>query len=104
NKYFQPKKYNPLELIYGDAFEYVMNTKERYDIVIVDVFIEDNVPKQFMRQDFVEALDRILSLDGILFFNKMVNTLRNKNEAEKLHSLCTITMGKTSVEKVQVNS
>lgn len=99
-KYFDPEQYSPLELIHGDAFEYIMNTKNRYDIIIVDIFIEDNVPERFMKSDFIQKLNDVLSNDGILFYNKMVNTSNQKKEVEKLYSLCTEILGDVRVEKI----
>ena len=38
NKYFGLNQIDNLELIVDDAFEYVLKTKEKYDLIVIDIF------------------------------------------------------------------
>lgn len=103
NEYFDPKRYEPLNLIHDDALKFVMNTKDQYDIIIMDVSIENNTPYKFMQKQFIGALSKILSPQGIIFYNKAIESSKHLNEAVKLHVLCNKILGETIVEKNWIN-
>jgi spermidine synthase len=64
NSFDNPK----LSLIIADAFEYVKNTKELYDVAIIDVPdpLESGPAHKIFTKEFYEYLKNILSPDGIL--------------------------------------
>ncbi len=43
-KYFRLNEYKNLKIEIADAFEYIKNTKQQLDLIIVDLFIRDIVP------------------------------------------------------------
>src|SRR5690606_16943954 len=53
HQYFDMYKYTNLKLINDDAYEFVKNTKEVFDLVVVDIFIEDQVPEIFASNAFL---------------------------------------------------
>lgn len=101
-KYFDINQFQPLTIHQYDAFEFVMNCKEAYDMIIMDVFIEDEVSEKFLQQDFVNALGSVLSSKGILFYNIMVHTPEYKQRAEQLHNKCNKVLGQMNTEKITV--
>lgn len=58
-----------LKIITGDAYNYVMDTKERFDLTIIDVFIDLHVPEAFYKPAFWEAMTRLVTLNGFVLFN-----------------------------------
>lgn len=101
-KYFDINQFQPLTIHQYDAFEFVMNCKEVYDLIIMDVFIEDEVSEKFLQQDFVNALGAILSPKGILFYNIMVHTPEYRQRAEQLRNKCNKALRRTNTEKIIV--
>ncbi len=75
---FKIKQYEPLELIISDAFEFVGQTNSSYGLIIVDVFIDLDVPLQFYSIKFWEHIARILKKDGTVIFNAGVLTANEK--------------------------
>jgi len=77
-----------------DALEFVKNCKSTYDLIIVDLFIDSQVPSQFLTVEFCNYLSRILNGEGTILYNlgiKVINEstqhlvvdyFRNNNEFE----------------------
>lgn len=79
------KKYNPftspaLNLICADAYDYVMNCKEQFELINVDIFVDDVTPPQFEKEEFLVNLKKLLSKNGLLIFSRYYY----KNEHKKL--------------------
>lgn len=56
-----------LKIHHQDALLFVENCSSTYDLIIVDLFIDDLVPKQFLTETFCNQLLRIAS--GYVLFN-----------------------------------
>lgn len=64
---------NGLKLICADAFEFVKSSSETYDLIIVDLFIDSEVPEPFYSHKFWEAIVNLLNQDGNVLFNAGLN-------------------------------
>lgn len=72
NDYFQLDKIPNLEIVIDDAFEYVLKTKLKYDLIIIDIF-QDTVMPNFLFEDFfIQRINSLLNLNGFILFNTMV--------------------------------
>jgi len=60
-----------------DAINYLFETNSQFDLIIIDVFIQDEVPHVFFQLDFLQRLQKRLSQDQGVLFNCMVDK-RNK--------------------------
>lgn len=70
--YFQLNEIQNLEIIIDDAFEFVLKTKEKYDLIIIDIF-QDTVMPNFLFEDFfTDRLNAILAPNGVVLFNTMI--------------------------------
>jgi spermidine synthase len=103
NEYFKLNEIQNLEIIIDDAFEFVLKTKDRYDLIIIDVFQDTTMPNFLFEQFFVNRICFLLKSKGIVLFNTMCLTAahnsRNKNYIEefndshyKIHSIPRIEM------------
>lgn len=52
-----------------DAFTYVQNNPSKFDLIIVDLFIDAIVPKQFYSAEFWTNTFSLLSKKGSILFN-----------------------------------
>ena len=50
-KYFGLGSYNNVSIVNDDAFEFVLKTKEKYDLIIIDIFQDTTMPN-FLFEDF----------------------------------------------------
>lgn len=83
-KYFNANKLSNTELFCDDAFNFLLNNNDSYDLIIVDLFVEDNVPVKFLKRDFAILLDKHLQENGFLFFNKVNNTIKKQLETSRM--------------------
>lgn len=58
-----------LQIIQHDASEYLKSNNEKYDLVIADLFIDDQIPSQFYSKSFCDNLVRAIASRGTLIFN-----------------------------------
>ena len=82
NQYFKLNEITTLEIIIADAFEFVLKTKETYDLIIIDIF-QDTVMPNFLFEDFfINRINALLNLNGFILFNTMV--INTKQEERNL--------------------
>ena len=79
NKYVISEIKSKVDLVCADAFQFVMNCKEKYDLITVDVFLDDVIPASFEKDEFLNRLSSILSDDGLIFYNRLSH---NKKDIE----------------------
>ncbi|KAB1158062.1 spermidine synthase [Flavobacterium luteum] len=72
NTYFKLDKIPNLEICIDDAFEFVLKTKNQYNLIIIDVFQDTKMPNFLFERFFTDRLDIILSNFGIILFNTMI--------------------------------
>jgi spermidine synthase len=83
-KYFNLNTYGDLNIVNMDAFEFVKKNKEVYDIIVIDLYINDVVPGIFHSKEFVSNLRKCSHSNTIVLFNKMLNNKTAKHEYGKL--------------------
>lgn len=86
NKYFGLDKIQNLEIVIDDAFEFVLKTKEKYDLIIIDIFQDTKMPNFLFENFFTDRLYAILNTKGTILFNTMILTTENhkRNETYKV--------------------
>lgn len=77
-KYALPEIESPLELHCTDAYTFVFSTESRFDLICMDVFLDDQIPDEFTQTDFLEALRNLLLPGGILLYNRLSATDEDK--------------------------
>jgi len=89
-KYFGLDKIKNLEIVVGDAIDYVENPDPqspvtshqspvasrqspitKYDLVLVDLYQGKEYPKRAEKDAFINALKEILAKDGVVIFNRL---------------------------------
>jgi len=67
----------------ADALDFVANCKKEFDLVIVDIFIDNRVPNQFYSTKFCENVLKLISSKGNLIFNLGLDK-KSINERKKV--------------------
>ncbi|UUC44522.1 spermidine synthase [Flavobacterium cerinum] len=71
-KYFEIDQIPNFTIVLDDAFEFVLKTREKYDLIIIDVF-QDTVMPNFLFEDFfINRVNYLLNVNGFILFNTMV--------------------------------
>lgn len=79
-KFFSIDAIPNFTIVIDDAFEFVLKTKEKYDLIIIDVF-QDTVMPNFLFEDFfINRVNFLLNVNGFILFNTMV---LNENQKER---------------------
>lgn len=71
---FQIKEHEPLDLLCEDALEYVNRSGEKFGLIIIDIFIDLEVPLPFYSPEFWKHIPRLLEDGGTVLFNAGINT------------------------------
>lgn len=72
NEYFNLDQIKQLEVVIDDAFEFVLKTKEKYDLIIIDIFEDTHMPNFLFEKFFVDRVCTILKDNGFVLFNTMI--------------------------------
>lgn len=86
NKYFELDKIPNLEIFVEDAFEFVLRTKETYDLIIIDIFQDTTMPSFLFQDFFINHINILLKENGFILFNTMVITEKDKQRNEEYKS------------------
>lgn len=72
NEYFKLNEIPNLDVVIGDAFEFVLKTKDRYDLIIIDIFQDTTMPNFLFEKYFIERIGFLLKTKGFILFNTMI--------------------------------
>lgn len=82
NKYFKLNTIPNLEMVIDDAFEFVLKTKSKYDLIIIDIFQDTTMPNFLFEDFFINRINFLLNTNGFILFNTMV--INKKDEDRNL--------------------
>lgn len=74
NKFTLPTLSSPINIIHEDALIFVEKCMQQFDLVVVDLFLDDLVPTQFETVDFLQKTAALLHPNGLLVFNRLSDT------------------------------
>jgi spermidine synthase len=83
HEYFGLGGYSNVDIVCMDAEEYARQATQRFSLIIIDLFIDNEVPEQFTRLPFLEDCRRILSTTGTIVFNFIASN-SSQGESYKL--------------------
>ncbi|MFV8356129.1 spermidine synthase [Flavobacterium sp. XS1P32] len=82
NTYFKLDEIKNLTIVIDDAFEFVLKTKAKYDLIIIDIFQDTTMPNFLFETFFTNRVCSLLKSRGFILFNTMLlndsQNLRNK--------------------------
>lgn len=95
-KYFKLDEIKNLELHLDDAFEFVLKTKNNYDLIIIDIFQDTKMPNFLFEDFFINRINFLLNPEGFILFNTMVinekDRIRNLDYRKKFNGNYSIRM------------
>jgi spermidine synthase len=78
NEYFHLNQIQNLEIVIDDAFEFVLKTKDKYDLIIIDIFQDIRMPNFLFEKFFIDRICYLLNPKGFILFNTMVLSDKQK--------------------------
>ncbi|MDT8411722.1 MAG: fused MFS/spermidine synthase [Vicingaceae bacterium] len=88
-KYFKLGDYPNLKLVNEDAFVFVSNTTETYDLIAIDIFKDVMVPERFISTVFFDNIKKRLNPKGVVIFNFVRFDFETKQQVKKIEQLLT---------------
>ena len=82
-----------------DAFEFIKANTIVFDLIIVDLYIDLNVPDQFLSIEFWEAIVKAKSSKGFIIFNASVGKTGTTSNLENVTSFLSSKVFKISVHQ-----
>ncbi len=73
---------SPIETIVADAEAFVAQDSRTYDFILVDLFVDDEVPAQFDSLAFLEALEDRMDGGSCLITNRLAYNLHDREASE----------------------
>jgi spermidine synthase len=87
-KYFNTDRFNKLNIICADAYDYLESNDDKYDLIVIDIYQDITVPEKFETNKFIELVHNHLSDKGLMVFNKVAATQKLFNEYLLLRNNC----------------
>lgn len=90
NQYFNLNHIKQLEVVIDDAFEFVLKTKDKYNLIIIDIFEDTNMPNFLFEKFFLDRICTLLKEDGFILFNTMIldeaHNVRNRKYISEVNN------------------
>lgn len=93
-KYFGLRTYPNLHIIIEDAFVFVANTNETYDLIVIDIFEDLIVPACFLTPAFFENIKKRLHPKGVVLFNFVSFDFETKQQVKNIEQLLATVFSK----------
>ena len=77
-KYFGLNQYKNVEIIIEDAFEFVLKSKNKYDLIVIEIFQDTKMPNFLFEDFFINRVNVILNVNGFILFNTMVLDFKDR--------------------------
>lgn len=84
--YFNLNRFKHLRIVQDDALHYVEHCKATFGMIIIDLFIDDHVPEPFTSESFLQQLNSLLTAEGFLLFNMIVQRQGQAEQFQTLHN------------------
>ena len=99
-KYFNIDSYEKTTIICDTALNYVTNTNQKFDLVIIDVYVDLDVPNEVESIEFLEKLKLTLNQNGIVMFNKLTPTKSYRKQIPELSNLYKEVFGNIELHRI----
>lgn len=85
NKYTIPYIDSEIKIICEDATEFVNSCNNKFDLITVDLFLDDIIPDRFKQASFLGKLKKMISKDGLILYNHLAYTKEDLTEANTFY-------------------
>lgn len=71
SKYVMDDLASDVEIIQTDAWSYIQQSSVRYDLICIDIFVDDKIPTIFLSEEFLKSVQENICTTGLLIFNHL---------------------------------
>ncbi len=102
-KHFHIDRQPGLEIVTADALEYVATAQATFDLAVVDLFIDAEIPPAFQTAEFLRAVRDRLNPGGLLVYNRMAHNEAARARAADFERLLAVSLGGAMSMRVEDN-
>jgi spermidine synthase len=99
-KYFKDDPGENIDLIHAEAYDYILQSSEKFALIVIDLFIDTDTPTRFSGERFMRKSCSMLKPGGILFVNRIGQTPVAREEKKRIVDLMNTLPGKSSEMEV----
>ena len=74
------------KILQADAFQFVKNSSEKFQLIIIDLFIDTEVPIVFFGKEFSHNVGNLVTHNGCIIFNIGINLQSDSERTETIIS------------------
>ncbi len=89
NKYFKLQQLKNVQIEITDAEYFVNQTTQKFDLIIIDIFLNLEIPIKFDSNLFIKKVYEILNPGGSLIYNRLAISYSEKERTKKLLKIIT---------------
>lgn len=86
-KYFEFNKTDRMNIYIEDGYQFLMNTKKKYDMIFMDIFDETYIPKIFLTEQFIQRTKDSLTENGIFIMNTFTTSPTYADEENLINKI-----------------
>jgi SAM-dependent methyltransferase len=75
-----PRLSTRIEVVHADAEVYIQNVQRSFDLIVVDLFLDDVIPPYFEQKEGLQQLRKLLKPAGLILINRLY---RNTSDRQK---------------------
>ena len=84
-KYAMEQLDSPVEFQICDAEAFMRSNARKFDLICMDVFIDDVIPAHLQTMEFLQMLRNALAQDGILMYNRLSRSPKDLEETQAFY-------------------
>lgn len=85
SKYTLVDLHSEISIIEADAAYFIKQNQEIFDIICIDIFVDDKIPEYFQTEEFLLKTKEALTTNGVILFNHLAYTKNDISEAKKYY-------------------
>ena len=82
-KYILKNLNDDIQIINTNGHSYMQITEEKFDMICMDIFIDDWIPDEFLTKDFCELLKKALKPNGVVIYNTPAFSHKSSNTSRR---------------------
>ncbi|MFK7807587.1 MAG: spermidine synthase [Saprospiraceae bacterium] len=82
SKYTLPELSSRIDIVSTDASLYLLQCIQKFDLIAVDIFLDDVIPAHFQQSAFLEQLKPILTEKGVILYNHLAYTATDRKKGK----------------------
>ena len=75
---FKISRFKKCNFFTADAFEFVKKSTKKYNFILIDLFIDYQIPPFIFEETFINSIKEMLDINGVILFNTI--ELQNKEK------------------------